>query len=55
MKALKDWLQSHDKEEIEELEKSHNLSILKLVDEGFYVASHILEFVGHYVRKVKRF
>jgi hypothetical protein len=55
MKALKDWLQSYDKEEIEELEKSHNLSTLKLIDEGLYVASHILEFVGHYVRKVKRF
>jgi hypothetical protein len=54
MKALKNWLQSYGKEEIEGLEKNHDLSILKLVDEGLYVASHVLEFAGRYVREVKR-
>jgi len=41
MKALKRWCENYEKKKIEEIEKRYDESILKLIDEGFYVMSSI--------------
>lgn len=41
MKALKRWLENYDKGKIEKIEGQHNESILKLIDEGFYIMSSV--------------
>ncbi|MHA1280828.1 MAG: hypothetical protein ACTSQ8_27110 [Candidatus Helarchaeota archaeon] len=41
MKSLKRWIELYDNKKITEIEKQYNESILKLIDEGFYVMSSV--------------
>lgn len=41
MKSLREWIKKFDERKIEEIENRYKISILKLIDEGFYIMSSI--------------
>ena len=41
MKSLKNWIRDYDERKIKNIEKQYGESILKLIDEGFYVMSSV--------------